>query len=327
MAKYKIYDHIYGEYSFENPVINELISCAPMQRLKRINQGGLPANMLYKKGYSRFEHSLGVMLLLKYLGASEEEQIAGLLHDVSHRAFSHIYDWVINDYSKMQTNNEEAQDESHDDYIKNSIISRILSKYGYRADKISKLSNFGLLDRELPDLCADRIDYSLRQLDSTENATKLFKGLTVVGDRIVCKNKKIASEFAGEFLKLQTTVWASYESAAKYHLIATILRKALNLKIITMRDFWSDDDTVLDKLYKSKNAHLLKALDALKQKSISKPRNGVKVFKKFRYIDPLFIQSSGELLKLSDVDTNFRKKLEKQRMTNKKGILVPVIKL
>lgn len=70
-----------------------------MQRLKGISQFRIPDKYYFKDNYSRFEHSIGVMVLLGKLGASQEEQIAGLLHDVSHKAFSHVYDWVVVDYS------------------------------------------------------------------------------------------------------------------------------------------------------------------------------------------------------------------------------------
>ena len=44
---------------------------------------------------SRFEHSLGVCHLIKILNGSQKEQIAGLLHDIPHTAFSHVIDYVL----------------------------------------------------------------------------------------------------------------------------------------------------------------------------------------------------------------------------------------
>ena len=41
------------------------------------------------------------MLLIKKLGGSVEEQIAGLLHDVSHTAFSHVIDYVFDNKMKV----------------------------------------------------------------------------------------------------------------------------------------------------------------------------------------------------------------------------------
>jgi len=50
---------------------------------------------------TRFDHSVGVMLLIRKLGAGSspasallKEQVAALLHDVSHTAFSHVIDYV-----------------------------------------------------------------------------------------------------------------------------------------------------------------------------------------------------------------------------------------
>ncbi len=87
-----INDAIYGKYKINEPVLVELIKSRPMQRLKKIAQLGIPDRFYHIRGFSRFEHSLGVMLLLRKLNASLEEQAAGLLHDVSHTAFSHVVD-------------------------------------------------------------------------------------------------------------------------------------------------------------------------------------------------------------------------------------------
>jgi hypothetical protein len=69
-------DTIYGNYEIQEPVILELINSPALQRLKGIDQAGY--SHVYFPGIprSRFNHSLGVYLLLKRYGASIEEQIA-----------------------------------------------------------------------------------------------------------------------------------------------------------------------------------------------------------------------------------------------------------
>lgn len=159
MSKFIIVlDRIYGITKIDSPVLIELIRSKPVQRLKKISQFGVPDEFYHLKNYSRYEHSLGVMLLLKQLGASEEEQIAGLLHDVSHTAFSHVVDWVIG-----TGHVEDYQDTQHKDVIASSKITNILKRYGYNPHKIADYHHFPLLERELPIVCADRADYSLRE--------------------------------------------------------------------------------------------------------------------------------------------------------------------
>lgn len=89
-----ISDVLYGEFEVDQ-VVEELILSKSVQRLKGIHQTG--ASYLVNKEWNvtRFDHSVGVMLLVKKLGGSVEEQIAGLLHDVSHTAFSHVVDYVL----------------------------------------------------------------------------------------------------------------------------------------------------------------------------------------------------------------------------------------
>src|ERR1700744_259956 len=88
-------DRGYGKISVDDAGILDLIGCPTFQRLRGIKQAG-PSALAYPfKDVTRFEHSLGVYTLLRRLGASHKEQIAGLLHDISHTAFSHAVDFLV----------------------------------------------------------------------------------------------------------------------------------------------------------------------------------------------------------------------------------------
>lgn len=75
----KIKDFIYGEFEIDD-VLVDLINCDAVQRLKNIHQVGATYLVKEDLDVTRYEHSVGVMLLIRLLGGSLEEQIAGLLH-------------------------------------------------------------------------------------------------------------------------------------------------------------------------------------------------------------------------------------------------------
>ena len=56
-----IHDRIYGEFKITEPVLTELIESPAIQRLKGIHQFGMPQRYYPYPGFSRYEHSVGVM--------------------------------------------------------------------------------------------------------------------------------------------------------------------------------------------------------------------------------------------------------------------------
>ena len=92
-------DDLYGKVEIVEPVLWDVIASDALQRTKGISQHGITALLGITPPFSRFDHAVGAMLLLRRLGASLEEQIAALLHDVSHTAFSHVIDYVFHNHS------------------------------------------------------------------------------------------------------------------------------------------------------------------------------------------------------------------------------------
>ncbi|OGM09099.1 hypothetical protein A2Z67_01730 [Candidatus Woesebacteria bacterium RBG_13_36_22] len=313
------HDRVYGENCLEAPVVVELIASKPIQRLKELNQFGIPDEFYHLQNFSRYEHSVGVMLLLRHLGASEEEQVAGLLHDVSHPAFSHVYDWLVG-----TSGSEDSQDQGHNDYLRNSEIAGILNAHGYSIERITDYCHFGLLERESPDLCADRIDYSLREFEP-DVAKKILTGLTVSEGQIVCRDMVTAAKFGREFLERQRYHWSGRDSVTRYHIFSSVLRKALQKGIIENSDFMVNDGFVVNKLKASNDQEVLTWLDYLRQKPLPITHKGITVRKKFRYIDPLAFQEES-LVRLSEADSDFEELLRTARSENEKGIVVQEIK-
>lgn len=185
----KIQDAVYGEIEIIEPVLIELIQTPAMQRIQGVSQWGIPDEYYQRRGFSRFDHSLGVMHLLDLVGASVEEQIAGLLHDVSHTAFSHVVDWVIGEGGA-----EGYQDEQHERVIAESVeIVKALEKYGYSASQVVKYEKFSLLEKDAPDICADRVDYVFRESSNSDVQACLTGLLNHNGEMIFSTSNTTAS--------------------------------------------------------------------------------------------------------------------------------------
>ena len=157
----RVYDH-------ELPIIDSPI----FQRLRRIKQLS-GAHLTYPAAlHSRFEHSLGVMHISSQAGFALNEKgflnsddiqilrIAGLLHDIGHGPFSHLFEEIIQE-KKI----------SHEDYgkkiILNSEIGDILSKTGFNKKLVAQIafgeSKFQYLNEIVSGvLSADMMDYLLR---------------------------------------------------------------------------------------------------------------------------------------------------------------------
>lgn len=318
-----INDKIYGKVKITEPVLLELLKCPSVLRLKNISQFGVPDKYYHLKNYSRYEHSVGVMLLLRKLGAMTEEQVAGLLHDVSVLAFSHIADWV---FALGDMGVEDYHDEIHEKFVKKTEIPKILAKFGFILNRILDEDNFSLLEKKAPDLCADRVDYALREFRDWLNpkiVNSCIDGLVNYNGEMVFSNQKIAFDFATNYLELQTQHWGGYQSMARYHLFSKALKIAIDKKILSNDDFYKDEPFVLKKLEKIQNKTVIETLKVLRDRKLKgfASNLGKKIVKKFRYTNPKVI-SNGKLLQLSELNSKFKKIIEEHRKISQKGLFV-----
>lgn len=314
-------DSIFGSVVIDNPVVIKIIENPEFQRLKKIICQGVPEKYYCFRGFPRYEHSIGVYLILNKLNADYKEQIAGLLHDISHKAFSHVYDWIIKDYTK-NGDSEDAQDKLHSKFIEKSSIKQLLTEANLDPQEIFDLDKYKLLDYEIPYLCADRIEYSIRSL-TPEFGRKVLDNLVVKNGRIVCKDKEVAREYAYKFLSLQNNEWGSPEAAIRYYHFSEILKLALKLNVLNLNDFDLDDSMLVDKILDSKHELLVSKLYTMASRKEIYMNDNVKtkvVYKKFRHIDPEIIHENGnKVSQLSEVDNEFKNALEDSRIKNNVG--------
>ncbi len=318
-----INDKIYGKVKIIEPVLLELLKCPSVLRLKNISQFGVPNKYYHLKNYSRYEHSVGVMLLLRKLGATIEEQVAGLLHDVSVLAFSHIADWV---FALGDMGVEDYHDEIHEKFVKKTEIPQILEKFSFVLNRILDENNFSLLEKKAPDLCADRVDYAIREFKDWLNSkivNSCIGGLVNYNGEMVFSNQKIAFDFATNYLELQTQHWGGYQSMARYHLFSKALKIAIDKKILSEGDFYKDEPFVLRKLERVQDEAVIETLKILEDRKLKgfTSSSGKNIVKKFRYTNPR-VMSSGKLLQLSELNPKFKRIIEEHRKISQKGLFI-----
>lgn len=312
----KYTDRVYGDFEIEEPVILELINSSTLQRLREIDQIGYFEPYFSGTTHSRFEHSVGVYLILKIYNAPVEEQIAGLIHDISHSAFSHCVDYVLEAGSQKEQNH---QDNVFDGFVRKSEIPRILRKYSLNLDYILDDKNFPLKEMDLPDLCADRIDYSLRTaviFGEIENGKYFIDNLTTEDKKWIFKNFESAEKYAELFLKLNTDYYSGLLSAVMFCTVGDYLRYALSRGYISEADLYTTDKFVLSKIepYIKTDSQLKLLFDRMNNKIGFKndPNNyDVKVFCKSRVINP-FCWDNGKIRRVSEVKPSWNGTIEQE---------------
>lgn len=297
-------DRIYGKVKITDPLAIELIRASIFQRLKHISQMGVYQYAIPKINTTRYEHSIGTYYLLLKFNTSREEQIAGLLHDVSHTAFSHVIDSLLGD--KLH---QESQDKIHKTFILKSTIPKILKKHKMDVNLIANHHDWPLLDQHLPDLCADRLDYCLRDgvvcgVLKQKDVGRILKSLKIINSKWVFTNTKIAQKYFAKTLVMTRDWWAPTWGMLQFELMAQALRAGLNRKIITEVDLFTTDKEVWNKLKKSKNDEVTKNLKRVKNifslnyKIVHKVTS-ISVQGKYRAVDPL-VQTNGKLKRASE---------------------------
>jgi len=279
-------DRVYGDAAIDDPGILALIGCPTFQRLRRIRQAG-PSSIAFPfKTVTRFEHSLGVYLLLGRLGAGRRERVAGLLHDVSHTAFSHAVDFLVT--SEEQDHHERLKPE----FLRRPDLAGALVALGYAPEEFFDDSVYPLLERPLPWLCADRLDYFFRDGLACGVATppvvaRLLDALTVAEGTIAFADRGSAQEAAGLFAVMNRDWWASPTEAYIYNTFADTLREGMAVGALGEPDLLTDDATILAKLEASGGPAVAEMLGRIRD---FHPRRlegfAPKVEPKARWLDP-----------------------------------------
>ncbi|MCD6284733.1 MAG: HD domain-containing protein [Anaerolineae bacterium] len=324
MSSIAFHDPVYGGVCFTEPLLVDLYNSRAVQRLADIHQGGITAFIKPERSTTRLHHSRGVAALLQRLGAGVVEQAAGLVHDVAHTAFSHVVDFVY-------PNRDHDYHEVHrDEVILSSDLPDILANHGLDWRKVTEAGNYPLLEQPLPQLCADRLDYFLRDgiMDvgtfSQRDGAALLEHLVVHQGQIAVDSLDAAQWLGEHFIQLDDACWCSVQEVGWYAVMAKALRVALAREIITETDFGGTDRAVMDTLGRAHDAEidhwlqwLRRDVDFARVEGESAGAYDLVALPKVRAIDPPVLLN-GSTTPLSELDPPFAARRHRY-ITGKEG--------
>lgn len=302
---------IYGDFNITEPVLIELFNHPIMERIKHIHQYGTADYIIkQKKEYTRYEHCVGVWALLKMYGANLEEQIAGLLHDTSHTVFSHVGD-VLFEHTSLTSS---YQDDIHEWFLKQYHIDELLHKYDIPLSAvIHKSGDHTMLEQDLPNICADRLEYNIQagiltNMLAADDIATILKDINYNNGNWFFMNENCAKKFAAVSLFNTEHVWASPADQIIYQFTAHALKRGLDIGLLTFDDIhFSTDPIVWDKLWISNDPYIVECIENIinYKKLLNNPSQAQQKNKKFRGINP-WIYKNNQLQRLTDLDNEFK---------------------
>lgn len=239
-----IIDALYGSVNITDSVILSLVRDASLQRLHGIHQHGITPIINVNRAdppVTRFEHSLGAMVLVRSLAPEDiPQQCAALIHDISHTVLSHVADvafgYVIHEVEKEQ-------------YVETTAVPQILAKFGYDWRHITSEEPgvWTLLEQPAPLLCADRLDYGLRDMLafdvlSPQAVRAIVQQFIAYDGRIMCTDAARARELARGYMQCDMLAWANPHHAGLYKFAGDAIRLALAHGVIRKDELWVGTD-------------------------------------------------------------------------------------
>lgn len=322
----KMKDCIYGEFNIET-VLEALINTKEIQRLKNIHQGGASYLVNPRWNVTRYDHSIGVMLLICKMGGSIEEQIAGLLHDISHTAFSHVVDFALDNKE------EDYHEKIYERIIESSNIPNILKDFGYNYKNIVyNEEKWTILEKSAPDLCSDRIDYTLRDMFSygfisKEEVDTFLSDIKVVNGEIVINSIESAQWFVDVYYKEVIGFFMDPLNVYAYQKLSKCIKIALHRGEIKLDDLLEDDNYVLNLLRKSEDKDINELMSLLNYnaKVVEDDKNyDIYQLNKVRTIDPKVVVE-GKIYRSSEKSKVIKNLNEKALKQSQKGTYVKII--
>lgn len=264
--------------------------------------------------YSRFDHSVGVGLIVWHFTQDIRQTVAALLHDIATPVFAHVIDFMNGDHER-----QESTESRTTEFISMSEgLQDCLSSLGLTTADVDDYHRFPVADNDTPRLSADRLEYTLGNIvnyrvDSKENVMDWHNGLVVGAnedgtEELMFEKEDVALAFGKATLQT-SRIYVADQDRYSMQMLAQLVRKHIERGIMTVEDLYTGESAVIERLMEDQEARA----DWLRYRSLhtmspagnpySEP---LAIPAKKRHIDP-YIMGKG---RLSSVSESFRLSLK-----------------
>ena len=248
----------------------------------------------FREYISRYDHSLTVSLIVYKLTHDKKATLAGLFHDIATPCFSHVIDYMNQDYEKQESTEEYTEHILKSD----SYIIKCLKEDNIDVNDIINFKKYSIVDNDRPKVCADRIDgIILTGIGWTKNISK--NDITnIVRDMCIFLNENNEIEIGFRSIEVAQKVSEVSESIDKYchsaednymmELLAKITKLSIAKNYITYDELYTYNEKDLFQLLKHKNDNKLQVLiTEFENKKINEIPNLEMPKIKTRYLNPI----------------------------------------
>ena len=203
--------------------------------------------------YSRYEHSVGVALLIWRFTHDPRQAVAGLLHDIATPCFAHVVDFLNGDHLA-----QESTEVGTEAAIRDSAgIQAALRALGLSTADVCDYHIWPIADNDTPRLSADRLEYTLGNAvnfgiaghtDVRRMVGDLRVGAAEDGaPEIVFSTPAVARLFCDCALACSAIYVSDADRSAMQHL-AELLGDALRAGVIERSDLMGTEPAIIEKL-------------------------------------------------------------------------------
>ena len=251
--------------------------------------------------YRRYEHSLGVALIVYHFTGDIRQSVAALFHDIASPVFAHVVDFMNHDYLKQESTEGETRR-----IIENSEeIKKLLIKYGLSVEDVYDYHRYPIADNDTPRLSADRLEYSLENMSraikvSDDKIKAMYDDLTAGKNEEGQDELMFVTPEPAHVFTICTTInswnYVSDEDRYSMELLARILRKGLDIGVLKSSDLYTTETNVINKL-KSNSITESEwtqycAMTELRKRNDQPDETWLMIDAKKRYIDP-YVKNMG----------------------------------
>lgn len=214
----------------------------------------------FKEYISRFDHSLSTALLTWKYTHDKTMTLASLFHDVATPCFSHVIDYMNNDYITQESTEQYADQILNFDHE----FKRLIQRDGIIFDDICNFKKYTLVDNERPKMCFDRLDGIILTglFWSKELDIKTVK--SILDNTYIAKNEFTEVEIAFKSLKIGkilidtnshiNELCHSIEDIYMMNLLAKLTKKAIEIGLIDYSSLYQMSEMeILEELKKCEN--------------------------------------------------------------------------